>query len=126
MSEGISIPLPADLKAARVLCEDLGLKSGRTLAQCHDALRYLAASMKAVANPPKPDWKDPFAPARGGNRRMFCTHCGERFPEDKIQYRYKIGVTGQPLWWCPTPRCDGAGVGFDIHPETDATENASP
>ena len=20
----------------------------------------------------------------------------------------------EPLWWCPTPQCDGAGLGFDI------------
>ena len=31
-------------------------------------------------------------------------------------YRYRLGNTAAPLWWCPTPSCDGAGVGFDIQP----------
>lgn len=112
----ITVPLPADLPAARALCSDLGLRPGHTLKACHEALLWLGESMKLISDPPKPDYEDQFAPKRGGKRQLKCAHCEEVYPESKAQYRYKIGHTMAALWWCPTPRCDGAGVGFDLHP----------
>jgi hypothetical protein len=60
----------------------------------------------------EPDYNDPFAPVKGGQRKMRCLHCGEIFVEEELQYEKRFGRT---LWWCPTVGCDGAGVGFDIH-----------
>jgi hypothetical protein len=58
-----------------------------------------------------------FAPEKGGNRMMQCRHCGSTFPEDRMIYGYKPGtVSIAPIWWCAVLACDGACVGFDIHP----------
>lgn len=65
-----------------------------------------------------PDYKDPFAPDRDGDREMKCLHCGETFNEQEVTYERRfVGNTAndQPLWYCPTSGCDGRGVGFDIH-----------
>jgi hypothetical protein len=72
-----------------------------------------------------PDYNDPFAPLPGSTRIVRCLHCGQSYSEDKVVYGLKPAASSmdEPLWWCPTPRCDGAGVGCDIHPEGD---DASP
>lgn len=63
----------------------------------------------------EPDYRDAFAPERNSQREMLCLHCGETCTEDEIVYERRHG-NPEPLWWCPTPGCDGAGVGFDLHP----------
>lgn len=62
---------------------------------------------------PEPDYDGPFAPEAGSDQEMECLHCQEVFPESAITYEQRFG---EYLWWCPTEGCDGAGVGFDIHP----------
>lgn len=68
--------------------------------------------------PMPPDYEDPFAPKPGSRRKVECLHCDQAFAEDQIQYGLKPSVSTDPedtFWWCPTPGCDGKGMGFDIH-----------
>jgi hypothetical protein len=60
----------------------------------------------------KPDYDDPFAPSKDGEREFRCLHCGRIVNEQEITYEERFGRT---LWWCPNQSCDGAGVGFDLH-----------
>lgn len=46
---------------------------------------------------------------------MMCLHCGETVNEADIVYERRFG-NPFALWYCPTEGCDGAGVGFDLHP----------
>lgn len=81
--------------------------------------------LKAIRrNPPRkcplPDLLDPMAPPKEPIM-VTCWHCGKFYMSDKIAWGRKrqmnAGIDGdQPLWWCPTPECDGAGFGHDIHP----------
>jgi hypothetical protein len=67
--------------------------------------------------PMQPDYHDPFAAKPDSTQRMECLHCGKSYPENEVRYGIKPTVNAhEPYWWCPTPKCDGAGVGFDIHP----------
>lgn len=63
---------------------------------------------------PTPDYRDPFAPDRDGDREFRCLHCGATFNEQAIVYERRFGHD-QPLWWCPDELCDGGGVGIDLH-----------
>lgn len=67
--------------------------------------------------PHEPDYEDPFAPKPGRKRLVKCLHCGDEYTEDLVIFGTKPAASDapEPLWWCPTPGCDGAGVGFDIH-----------
>jgi hypothetical protein len=64
--------------------------------------------------PPRPpDMDDQFKPDLTSDREMRCLHCGKIFPEKSVIWAKRLDLW---LWWCPNPRCDGAGVGFDIYP----------
>lgn len=81
--------------------------------------------VKAIRrNPPRkcpsPGFFDAFSPPKTPIM-VTCWHCGKFYTSDKIAWGRKrhmnAGSNGdQPLWWCPTPECDGAGFGHDIHP----------
>ena len=46
-----------------------------------------------------------------------CRHCGVSFRSDAMIWGAKEGCRSVgPIWWCPTPLCDGGGFGFDIFP----------
>ena len=46
-----------------------------------------------------------------------CLHCGKVFSSSSMIWGTKEGVRALgPIWWCPTPLCDGAGFGYDIFP----------
>lgn len=68
-----------------------------------------------LSDPDNPDGShtDTFAPDPDSTREMECLHCGETFEESEVTYEQRFG---DYYWWCPTEGCDGAGVGFDIHP----------
>lgn len=89
--------------------------------------------------PPNPRWKTPcpppefdmFAPPKRPVP-VHCWHCGKRYRSDKMAWGRKVGMIAgisedEPLWWCPTPKCDGAGFRHDIWPdsEDDAHLNSS-
>jgi len=58
--------------------------------------------------------EDSFAPPEKPTQSR-CIHCDEEFTTDKMIWGTKVGVRAVgPVWWCPTPRCDGAGFGFDV------------
>ena len=48
---------------------------------------------------------------------MRCLNCDSEYTEDWLFYGTKLEVNPmpEPLWWCPTLECDGAGLGIDIH-----------
>jgi hypothetical protein len=49
--------------------------------------------------------------------QVFCLHCQEMYDSYLIEWREEKTPRGrQGFWRCPTPGCDGAGFGFDIHP----------
>jgi hypothetical protein len=62
--------------------------------------------------PPDPDYKDPYGPKKGSNRTLRCLHCDQVVQEQDMRWTAKAG--GDFLWYCPTIRCDGAGIGFDL------------
>jgi hypothetical protein len=55
---------------------------------------------------------DVFAPT-DQNREVHCWHCEWRYKEQEAVWERRHGML---LWWCKNPDCDGAGVGFDLHP----------
>ena len=62
------------------------------------------------------DFNDPFAPNLNSERIVVCLHCGEEYKENEIKWDKKAD-----LWVCKNyPRCDGAGLGYDIHHKDDA------
>jgi hypothetical protein len=67
---------------------------------------------------PEPDFTDPFAPDPDPNQELHCLHCEETFAEAAVVYHDRHG---QRLWWCPTPTCDGRGVGIDLVPLDEST-----
>jgi hypothetical protein len=56
---------------------------------------------------------DVFAPTEQ-NREVECCHCGWRYKEHEAVWERRGGLL---LWWCKNEECDGAGVGFDLHPK---------
>jgi hypothetical protein len=60
---------------------------------------------------PPPDYSDQFAPKRGSNRRLVCLRCDATFNEVEVVWESR---GGDYLWWCPDPKCGGAGIGFDL------------
>jgi hypothetical protein len=65
--------------------------------------------MMAPPNPPIP---------------VHCWHCGMNYSSAKIAWGRKLGMFAglsgvEPIWWCPTPRCDGGGFRHDIWPDAD-------
>ena len=80
----------------------------------------------------KPDMTRP-------NEEIYCLHCGGKFrmremvfehrvfdengrvfdEQHEVQLLFQLGeMFGEPvveLWWCPNPRCNGRGFGFDLH-----------
>lgn len=70
-------------------------------------------SLLSDPDDPHGDYTDTFAPDPDSTREMECLHCGARFEESEVTYEQRFG---DYYWWCPTEGCDGAGVGFDIHP----------
>lgn len=58
-----------------------------------------------------PDFEDPFRPDLSSEKIVKCLHCGDAYKEKEIRWS-KIA----DMWVCKNyPRCDGAGLGFDIH-----------
>lgn len=58
-----------------------------------------------------PDFDDPFAPDLSSERIVVRIHCGEKYKEKEIKWSKTTD-----MWMCKNyPRCDGAGLGFDIH-----------
>jgi hypothetical protein len=55
----------------------------------------------------KPDRKDPFGPPRQA-RDVTCLHCEQTYSSSLIVWK-------GDCWCCPTPKCGGAGYGYDIH-----------
>jgi hypothetical protein len=55
---------------------------------------------------------------------VHCLHCGCEYESYLIEWREQPCHDGSTrgFWCCPTPRCTGAGFGFDIHP-TDPNYN---
>lgn len=43
---------------------------------------------------------------------IFCLHCDGEFRMDQMVHESRFG--GEALWRCPNPKCDGAGLGFDL------------
>lgn len=74
---------------------------------------------------PNPDVETMFSPP-ATPVRVKCLHCGQTYQSRalRLQYRPRMQEASievfdddlMPLWWCPTPECDGAGFGHDIHP----------
>jgi hypothetical protein len=64
-----------------------------------------------------PSYDERFTPQRESARPMRCLNCDGEYTEDRISYgtKPKVGLMPEPLWWCPTPECNGAGLGIDIH-----------
>ena len=62
--------------------------------------------------------RDQFAPP-ADSIEIGCSHCGGVFQSRDMKYnkgnRYRT-THGGPIWWCPNPKCDGAGIGFDLFP----------
>lgn len=62
-------------------------------------------------------------------RMVKCLHCGQTYSSDEMRWEYRLHFQAaaveewkrddafdlEPLWWCKTKNCDGAGYGFDIH-----------
>jgi hypothetical protein len=46
------------------------------------------------------------------DRAIFCLHCGGQFRMDEMVYESRFGE--RALWRCPNPKCDGAGLGYDL------------
>lgn len=94
-------------------CDDCG-ETFPTITRCrlHDCPESVEESDDQDLTP---DYQDPFAPSRTGEREMRCLHCEDTFSEQAIVFEHRHG-SPDPLWWCPNPECDGAGVGYDIHP----------
>lgn len=78
--------------------------------------------MKPLVHDPNKKWdaesdqakSDSFHPPEP-SRRVKCQHCGKQFQSSEMFWGTKAEVrTYGPIWWCPTPKCDGAGYGFDI------------
>jgi hypothetical protein len=58
--------------------------------------------------------EDMFAPP-DPPRNVKCQHCDKTFMSNKMRFGTKRGMyCGDPLWWCPTESCPGAGYNFDI------------
>ena len=58
----------------------------------------------------EPDLDDPFGPNLNSSRIVKCRHCGDKYQEKEIKWIPKEG-----LLYCKNyPKCDGAGLGFDI------------
>jgi len=59
---------------------------------------------------------DPFGPdLTQPARRIFCLHCNGSFRMDQMVYESRFG--GEELWRCPNPKCDGAGLEYDLYTE---------
>lgn len=56
--------------------------------------------------------RDQFRPK--GARQVKCNHCGQTYAENEAVWGKRRGYG--PLWWCKTPNCTGAGIGWDIFP----------
>ena len=63
-------------------------------------------------NLPREAREDPFGPP-AVPVDVECLHCGERYSSGEMESRR--WADGIRRWSCPTPGCDGAGFGFDIH-----------
>ena len=46
---------------------------------------------------------------------IFCLHCNGEFRMAEMVYESRFG--GGPLWYCPNPKCDGAGLDIDLYTE---------
>lgn len=58
-----------------------------------------------------PDLEDPFRPNLSSEKMVKCLHCGHEYKEKEIKWSKTAD-----MWVCKNyPRCDGAGLGFDIH-----------
>jgi hypothetical protein len=62
------------------------------------------------------DYNDPFGPAgRDQNQKLRCLHCEREFTVGDVKWE----PSNWGIWVCPSwPKCDGAGIGFDLHPVT--------
>lgn len=56
---------------------------------------------------------DPFGPPLE-RCKVVCIHCERHFMSSEMVYETRKGFTG---WFCPSPKCDGAGYGMDIWDE---------
>lgn len=70
--------------------------------------------------------KDSFAPPKVSVKAK-CLHCGQTYQSREMVLAYRpqfqhpmVMMLGrdvealEPLWWCRTLTCDGAGYGYDI------------
>lgn len=67
----------------------------------------------AYLNPDSDPFKPPQVPVL-----VHCLHCHREYDSYLIEWRLEQDRDGKKMgfWCCPTPRCDGRGFGFDIHP----------
>ena len=80
----------------------------------------------------KPDMTRP-------DEEIYCWHCGGKFRMREMVFEVRVfdengrvfdaqreaevvfqlgemnGFPVQEMWWCPNPKCDGRGFGFDLH-----------
>lgn len=62
-----------------------------------------------------PDFNDPFRPDLNSEKIVKCLHCGDEYKEKEIKWSKTVD-----MWVCKNyPRCDGAGLKFDIHHKDD-------
>lgn len=83
------------------------------------------------ALPPNPQYPEPCPPPEFDMMGppdppvpVHCWHCGMNYSSAKIAWGRKLGMCAglngdDPIWWCPTPRCDGGGFRHDIWPDAD-------
>ena len=89
-----------------------------------DRLEQMAVSVFGPADGHEDGFGPPEKPIN-----VKCLHCGDRYSSDEMVLAYRpqfqhpmVMMLGRDadrigaLWWCKNLRCDGAGLGFDIHP----------
>lgn len=90
-----------------------------------EAEAIAVAAFGATAEPRREEFSPPTDPVEAE-----CLHCESVFSTSAMRWEYRplsqaamwdMWCSGdetaalQPMWWCPTPYCDGAGFGHDIH-----------
>ena len=96
-------------------------KIGRNdLCPCGSGKKYKRCCLdKDEADNANPDFEDPFAPDLNSEDIVKCLHCGDEYKEKEIKWSKTTD-----MWVCKNyPRCDGTGLGFDIHRVDDNIEN---
>jgi hypothetical protein len=60
---------------------------------------------------------DPFGPdLTKPEQKIYCLHCNGEFTMAQMVYEQRLR-SRQSKWYCPDPKCSGAGFGFDLWDE---------